>query len=89
MQISNQTTVTNEDLDVVVPVITDDVSLLGVPGVLVEMSPNDADSWGADYSDPIEVEEAWKDSLLQTKEEILGSRGYEKRLCRRINGAFN
>ncbi|ELZ3581720.1 hypothetical protein UL135_002686 [Acinetobacter baumannii] len=68
MQTSNQTAMTDDDLEAVVPVITDDVNLLGVPGVLVEMSPDEADSWGADHSDQIEVEEAWKDSLLQSKE---------------------
>lgn len=68
MQNSKQDSVMDEDLDTVVPVITDDTSFLGVPGVLVEMSPDEADSWGADHSDPDEVEEAWKDSLLQSQE---------------------
>lgn len=45
MQTSNQTAMTDDDLEAVVPVITDDVNLLGVPGVLVEMSPDEADSW--------------------------------------------
>lgn len=68
MLTSDEKKMTADDLDAVVPTITDDVNLLGVPGVLVEMSPDEAESWGADYSDPIEVEEAWKDSLLQSQE---------------------
>ncbi|MFL1616182.1 hypothetical protein [Acinetobacter baumannii] len=68
MQTSNQNTMQDNDLDTVVPVITDDIELLGVPGILVEMSPDDAESWGAAQSDPVEVEEAWKDSLLESQE---------------------
>lgn len=68
MQDSNQTNVEEDDLSVVVPVITNDVNMLGIPGVLVEMSPDEAESWGADESDPVEVEAAWLTSLSESQE---------------------
>lgn len=65
MTIYNQPPTDIELDEATVPVITDDPNMLGIPGVLVEMSPDEAESWGATESDPQEVEEAWKDSLLQ------------------------
>ena len=39
-----------QDLDdIKIEVITDDLSLLGVPGVMVEVDPETADSFGASY----------------------------------------
>lgn len=51
------------------PVITSDHNMLGVPGVLVEFDPDEADAWGAVASDPREVASAWEDAIADSGEQ--------------------
>ncbi|QJB50217.1 hypothetical protein HGD77_16620 (plasmid) [Acinetobacter sp. NEB149] len=47
--------------DVKVEVVTDDLSLLGVPGVMVEVDPETAESLGASYTPDDELEIMFKE----------------------------
>lgn len=67
-------TPSNEDLtldDITLPTITDDPKYLGLPTIVLEMSPDEAEQWGAMESDPIELEEAWKDAINDNSENVI------------------